>query len=80
MKVRELIEDLRTMDPEADVHIGYTASDYWNTEIAPADHSVDEELVKHSAYHRCDQLVTSEDDSEDGDTDARPVVVISRNN
>lgn len=72
MNVKELIEELRQMDPTAEVHIGYNYGDYWRTTVAPVAETVDEMSVKHSEYHRMDKLT----DDEDEGTDVRHVVVI----
>ena len=70
MKVRELIEKLRQMDLDAEVHIAYTGADYWRTVLAPPVATVDEMDVKYSNYHRTD-IIT------DDDEDVKNVVVIA---
>jgi hypothetical protein len=81
MKVRELIESLGYMNPDAEVHFSYNYGDHWRTEVAPAVNQVSEGIVEFSDYHRMDKLVTDEEDvydEETGDykTDVRRVVVI----
>ena len=81
MKVRELIESLGYMNPEAEVHFSYNYGDHWRTEVAPAVNQVAEGIVEFSDYHRMDKLVTDDEDvydEETGDykTDVRRVVVI----
>ena len=81
MKVRELIESLGYMNPEAEVHFSYNYGDHWRTEVAPKVGRVDEGIVEFSDYHRMDKLVTDEEDvydEETGDykTEVRRVVVI----
>jgi len=81
MKVRELIESLGYMNPEAEVHFSYNYGDHWRTEVAPKVGRVDEGVVEYSEYHRMDKLVTDEEDCYDEDTgdyktDIRRVVVI----
>ena len=35
MNVAELIDELRMMDPEAEVHFEYNYGDHWRTHVAP---------------------------------------------
>jgi hypothetical protein len=83
MQVKELIEQLQDMDPEADVHFAYNYGDHWRTEVAPKVCRVDEGVVEYSEYHRMDKLVTVEEDYDvlDEDTgehktETRKVVVL----
>jgi hypothetical protein len=81
MQVKELIEQLQDMDPEADVHFAYNYGDHWRTEVAPKVCRVDEGVVEYSEYHRMDKLVTDEEDCYDEETgdykaDVRKVVVL----
>jgi hypothetical protein len=81
MLVKELIESLKYMDQEAEVHFAYNYGDHWRTEVAPKVSQVSEGVVEYSDYHRMDKLVTDEDecyDEETGDykVDVRKVVVI----
>jgi len=62
MQVKELIEMLEGMNPEAEVHFSYNYGDYWRTEVAPAVGRVDEGAVVYSEYHRMDKM--AEDDTE----------------
>ena len=78
MKVAQLIEELKNMDQDAEVHFAYGYGDHWRTTVAPKVTQVSEGLVKFSDYHRMDKL---EDESdmyeEDGDYEGtRRVVVI----
>jgi len=82
MKVRELKDMLNNFDQDAEVHIGYTASDYWRSRLAPKADSVDEEIVVRSDYNSTDKI--PKDDSEVYDEETgelsegcRRVVVIS---
>ena len=84
MKVKDLIEQLGYMDPEADVHYSYNYGDHWRTEVAPKVDRVDEGAVVYSEYHRMDKMVENEYDdefvTEDGevvDETLRRVVVLS---
>jgi len=81
MKVRELIESLGYMNPDAEVHFSYNYGDHWRTEVAPKVGRVDEGLVAYSEYHRMDKIVEEQDsymDEEPGNPDenVRRVVVI----
>lgn len=81
MKVSELIEQLGSMDQDAEVHFAYNYGDHWRTEVAPKVSQVTEGVVEYSDYHRMDKLVTDEEDCYDEDTgdyktDVRKVVVI----
>ena len=81
MLVKELIESLKYMDQDAEVHFSYCYGDHWRTEVAPKVSRVSEGVVDFSDYHRMDKMVTDEEDcydEETGDykTDVRRVVVI----
>jgi len=80
MNVRDLIECLEGMDPEAEVHFSYNYGDHWRTQVAPKVGSIEEGVVEYSAYHSMDKMVDDEDcyDEETGDykTDVRKVVVL----
>jgi hypothetical protein len=81
MLVKELIESLKYMDQDAEVHFAYNYGDHWRTEVAPKVSQVTEGVVEYSEYHRMDKLVTDEDDCYDEETgdykvDVRKVVVI----
>jgi hypothetical protein len=81
MLVKELIESLKYMDQDAEVHFAYNYGDHWRTEVAPKVSQVTEGVVEYSEYHRMDKLVTDEEDCYDEDTgdyktDVRKVVVI----
>jgi len=80
MLVKELIEQLECMNPEAEVHFAYNYGDHWRTEVAPKVERVHQGIVEFSDYHRMDRLVEDEDcyDEETGDYKAgiRKVVVL----
>jgi len=81
MNVKELIEQLQDMNPEAEVHFAYGYGDHWRTTVAPAASRVFQGQVQYSEYHRMDKMVEDEDDDsyeETGDyrTDVRRVVII----
>jgi hypothetical protein len=69
MLVKELIESLKYMDQDAEVHFSYNYGDHWRTEVAPKVGSVDEGAVVYSEYHRMDKMLEEEYDVEfDEDT------------
>jgi len=80
LTVKELIEQLKYMDQDAEVHFTYNYGDYWRTQVAPVVCNVSEGFVEHSGYHGMDKLLDEEDvyDEETGDAkeDARRVVII----
>ena len=80
MLVSQLIEQLQSMDQNAEVHFSYNYGDHWRTQVAPTVDRVDEGVVEHSAYHSMDKMVDDEDcyDEETGDykQDVRRVVVL----
>ena len=81
MNVRELIEQLGYMNPDAEVHFSYNYGDHWRTEVAPRVDRVDEGVVEYSDYHRMDKMVDDEDcyDEETGNFKeaVRQVVVLA---
>ena len=78
MNVKELIEQLQSMNPDAEVHFSYNYGDHWRTKVAPVADSVFEGVVKRSDYHGMDKLMDEDDMYEDeGDYEGtRRVVVI----
>jgi tRNA/tmRNA/rRNA uracil-C5-methylase (TrmA/RlmC/RlmD family) len=80
MQVKQLIEQLSYMNPEAEVHISYGYGDHWRTQVAPRVDTIEEGVVEFSDYHRMDKIVDDEDcyDEETGDykQDVRRVVVL----
>jgi hypothetical protein len=80
MNVKELIEQLQDMNPEAEVHFAYGYGDHWRTTVAPSASRVFQGQVQYSEYHRMDKMVEDEDDfyEEDGDMNEkfRRVVII----
>ena len=61
MNVRQLIERLHAMNPDAEVHFSYNYGDHWRTDVAPTVDRVDEGVVEYSDYHRMDKMVDDED-------------------
>ena len=78
MKVAELIEHLKYLDQEADVHFAYNYGDHWRTQVAPRVSQVNDGVVKFSEYHRMDKLMDEHEMHEnEGDFEGtRRVVVI----
>ena len=82
MLVKELIESLKYMDQDSEVHFAYNYGDHWRTEVAPKIDRVDEGVVEYSEYHRMDKMIGEYEDQfdeETGDlrTDVRKVVVLA---
>jgi hypothetical protein len=81
MLVKELIEELKYLNQDAEVHFEYNYGDHWRTQVAPRVTSIDEGVVEFSEYHRMDRMVDYEEcyDEETGDfrSDVRRVVVLS---
>ena len=71
MRVQDLIDELKYMNPEAEVHFSYNYGDHWRTMVAPKVSEVFEGKVEYSEYHRMHKL--AEDDYEDEDRDMREV-------
>jgi hypothetical protein len=81
MNVRDLIECLEGMDPEAEVHFSYNYGDHWRTQVAPTVDRVEEGYVGYSDYHRMDKVLDEEDVYPDEDygnpsENAKKVVVL----
>ena len=74
MKVRELIEKLGEMEPDAEVHITYNYGDHWRTTVAPKVRRVEDGRVVESAYHSMDKVVDEDDSAFDKGKD---VVLLS---
>lgn len=72
MKVRDLIAELESMNPDAEVHFAYNYGDHWNTIVAPEVNEVAEEYVVDSAYHSMPKVV------EEGEEDNSNLVVVLR--
>lgn len=76
MKVRELIEELESCDPDADVCFAYNYGDYWRTTVAPEVQHVSDGFVKFSDYHSMLKLV-NEDSEHSDEQDGEPAVILS---
>ena len=64
MNVAQLIEELQSMDQDAEVHFAYNYCDHWRTEVAPKVGSVCEGAVVYSEYHRMDKMLDADGDCE----------------
>jgi hypothetical protein len=80
MKVSQLIEQLKFLDPEAKVHFEYNYGDRWRTQVAPEVTQVQEGIVEFSQYHGMDKRVEDNEDCYDESIDSeygfRRVVVL----
>ena len=77
MKVEDLIEELKYMPQDAEVHFQYNYGDHWRTQVAPGVDSVEMGLVEYSDYHRMPKVVEPDWDNEDGDdVEGKAVVLI----
>jgi len=77
LTVAELIEELKYMPQDAEVHFQYNYGDHWRTQVAPAVDSVEMGLVEYSDYHRMPKVVEPDWDNEDGDdVEGKAVVLI----
>lgn len=77
MKVRQLIEKLRQLPQDMEVHQGYDYGDRPHTTVCPEITEVSDEEVVHSEYHRLPKLI--DDDNREyyeKDTTLRRVVVL----
>ena len=71
MRVQDLIDELKYMNPEAEVHFSYNYGDHWRTRVAPKVTEVYEGKVEYSDYHRMPKIAN--DDYDDEDRDMREV-------
>ncbi len=78
MQVKNLIEQLQSMNSDTEVHFSFNYGDHWNTQVAPTVDQVSMGVVKYSAYHSMDKLMDENEMYEDeGDFEGtRRVVVI----
>ena len=63
MTAQELILILSELEPETEVFVKHTASDYWRTELASEINDGEMGFVKYSNYHRQDQVDKEEEES-----------------
>lgn len=71
MEVKDLIAQLATMDPTAEVHFSYNYGDHGRTMVAPEVTRVEAKRIVHSDYHDMPRI------AEQGDRGARFVLVLS---
>jgi hypothetical protein len=69
MLVEDLIEELKQMPMDAEVHFQYNYGDHWRTQVAPRVDSVEMGFVVHSDYHRMPKVVEPDYDDEDDNMD-----------
>jgi hypothetical protein len=65
MNVADLIEELKLMPQDAEVHFQYNYGDHWRTQVAPTVDEVYEGAVTWSDYHRMPKVVEQDDYFED---------------
>ena len=77
LTVAELIEELKYMPQDAEVHFTYNYGDHWRTQVAPGVDTVEMGLVEYSDYHRMPKVVEPDyDDEQDEDVEGKAVVLI----
>ena len=77
LTVAELIEELKYMPQDAEVHFQYNYGDHWRTQVAPSVDSVEMGIVQYSDYHRMPKVVEPDWDEEDADAvEGKEVVLI----
>jgi len=81
MNVKELIQQLKQMPDDMEVHFVYNYGDYWNTDVTAPVGSVDVESVTYSSYHQQDKLVVQggrdrDDEDDDDEEDKNRLVVV----
>ena len=76
LTVADLIEELKYMPQDAEVHFTYNYGDHWRTQVAPGVDMVEMGFVVHSAYHSMDKVVEPDMDDEDADIEGKAVVLI----
>ena len=76
MKVLELIERLRELDPEMEVMYEHPSHDHWRTVLTSDVSQVEENTVRYAEYHRQYVLAEDEDDCEDMGVQGRKLVAL----
>lgn len=76
LTVAELIEELKYMPQDAEVHFQYNYNDHWRTQVAPEVDTVEMGFVKYSDYHQMNKVVEPDYDDEDADMEGTAVVLI----
>ena len=77
MRVEDLIEELKCLPMDAEVHFQYNYGDHWRTQVAPTVDSVETGFVKYSDYHRMHKVAELDYDEDDNPVvDAKQVVLL----
>ena len=64
MTAIELIEILQELDPETEVHVQHTASDYWKTTLSSPVSGGDYGIIGYSSYHNQYRVIEEGSESE----------------
>ncbi len=76
MLVADLIEELKYMPQDAEVHFSYNYGDHWRTQVAPSVDSVEMGFVEYSSYHSMDKVVEPDEDDDMRDLEGKAVVIL----
>ena len=76
MLVADLIEELKCMPQDAEVHFEYNYGDHWRTHVAPTVSRVEMGFVEYSQYHQMDKVVEPDYDDDMRDLEGKAVVLI----
>ena len=76
MRVEDLIEELKCLPMDAEVHFQYNYGDHWRTQVAPTVDFVEMGFVKYSDYHRMPKVAEHDFDEGDPPETLTPVVLI----
>ena len=67
MLVEDLIEELKHLPMDMEVHFQYNYGDHWRTQVAPKVDVVEMGFVKYSDYHRMPKVEEPDFDEEPED-------------
>jgi len=67
MLVIDLINQLKNLDPQAEVYFAHPSHDFWRTELASPVSAVEKELVKFNDYHSQMSPFDLDEDADDDD-------------
>ena len=79
MTGQDLIEFLESLTPEQlqmEIVVAQPTHDHWGSVISSSVDSVEECKVKHSEYHRADQLVDEDDHLDEDEMQALKTVLV----
>ena len=76
MNVADLIEELKQMPQDAEVHFQYNYGDHWRTQVAPTVDQVEVGYVKWSDYHRMHKVKDFDEDDDMREVEGQEVVLI----